>query len=353
MQSPDLILEDQTKSKIAEPSPGPTARSVHYVASSAQGKEARPSPGRAIASERASARRFKADTQGAVSEGPVRVARFARAMLRTYGDPAHPRCRRARGTCSSGTTMSPRPGRGTAAFACRSRTSRRRCRARSRKSGSSTTSSFTEGDVLYVIDPFDFQVALDTEKAQRREKAADVQVKRVQAERRAAPHRSRHHTGGAAAIRRQRHSGAGGLRCGQAEVAQADINLQRTQVRSPVNGYVTNFLLRVGDYADAGYDQHLGDRCRQLLDRRLFRRNQDGAHLYRRSRRSEANGLPRSDHRAGTNRDPRHQRRQRRAKHPRPAQCQSGLHLGAAGPTRAGAHPDHACLQLASRSFRA
>ena len=41
------------------------------------------------------------------------------------------------------------------------------------------------GDVLYVIDPFDFQVALDTKKAQRRQKAADVQVKRVQAERRA------------------------------------------------------------------------------------------------------------------------------------------------------------------------
>ena len=41
-----------------------------------------------------------------------------------------------------------------------------------------------EGDVLYVIDPFDFQVALDTGNAQLREKAADLQVKRMQAERR-------------------------------------------------------------------------------------------------------------------------------------------------------------------------
>jgi multidrug resistance efflux pump len=40
------------------------------------------------------------------------------------------------------------------------------------------------GDVLYVIDPFDFQVALDTGNAQLREKAADLQVKRMQAERR-------------------------------------------------------------------------------------------------------------------------------------------------------------------------
>src|ERR1700694_3256279 len=38
----------------------------------------------------------------------------------------------------------------------------------------------------------------------------------------------------------------------QQQVAQADINLKRTQVRSPVNGYVTNLLMRVGDYAQAG-----------------------------------------------------------------------------------------------------
>jgi multidrug resistance efflux pump len=36
------------------------------------------------------------------------------------------------------------------------------------------------------------------------------------------------------------------------QVAQADINLKRTEVHSPVNGYVTNLLLRVGDYAHAG-----------------------------------------------------------------------------------------------------
>ena len=41
-----------------------------------------------------------------------------------------------------------------------------------------------QGDVLYIIDPFDFQVSLDTAKAQRRQAAADLQVKRLQAERR-------------------------------------------------------------------------------------------------------------------------------------------------------------------------
>jgi hypothetical protein len=41
-----------------------------------------------------------------------------------------------------------------------------------------------QGDVLDVIDPFDFQVALDTGRAQLRQKAADLQVRQMQAERR-------------------------------------------------------------------------------------------------------------------------------------------------------------------------
>ena len=108
------------------------------------------------------------------------------------------------------------------------------------------------GDVLYVIDPFDFGVALDTKKAQLRQRAADVQVKQVQAERRAhltnlaiTPEEQQQYAGSATQAQ-------AAFEAAQAEVAQADINLQRTQVRSPVNGYVTNLLLRVGDYAHAG-----------------------------------------------------------------------------------------------------
>jgi RND family efflux transporter MFP subunit len=108
------------------------------------------------------------------------------------------------------------------------------------------------GDVIYVIDPFDFQVALDTKKAQRRQRAADVQVKRVQAERRAhltdlatTPEEQQQYAGSATQAQ-------AAFDAAQAEVAQADINLQRAQVRSPVNGYVTNLLLRLGDYAHAG-----------------------------------------------------------------------------------------------------
>src|SRR5215467_14639798 len=41
-----------------------------------------------------------------------------------------------------------------------------------------------QGDVLYVIDPFDFEVALRKDKAQAQQRAADLQVKEVQSERR-------------------------------------------------------------------------------------------------------------------------------------------------------------------------
>jgi RND family efflux transporter MFP subunit len=109
-----------------------------------------------------------------------------------------------------------------------------------------------QGDVLYVIDPFDFQVALDTGKAQLRQKAADLQVRRMQAER-------RQHLSDLATTAEQQQLYAGAaiqaqaaVDAAQQQVAQADINLKRTQVRSPVNGYVTNLLMRVGNYAQAG-----------------------------------------------------------------------------------------------------
>jgi multidrug resistance efflux pump len=99
-----------------------------------------------------------------------------------------------------------------------------------------------QGDVLYVIDPFDFQVALDTDEAQLRQKAADLQVKRLQAERRqhlsdlaTTPEEQQLYVGNATQAQ-------AGFDAAQRQVAQAEINLKRTQVRSPVNGHVTNLL---------------------------------------------------------------------------------------------------------------
>ncbi|RVU17092.1 efflux RND transporter periplasmic adaptor subunit [Methylobacterium oryzihabitans] len=109
-----------------------------------------------------------------------------------------------------------------------------------------------KGDVLYVIDPFDFQVSLDSAKAEVENRAADLQVKRAQAARREAlttvstSVEEKQQYAGTAKIAEAAYASA------QAQLAQAKVNLERTEVRSPVNGYVTNLLLRVGNYASAG-----------------------------------------------------------------------------------------------------
>jgi len=109
-----------------------------------------------------------------------------------------------------------------------------------------------KGDVLYVIDPFDFEVALREAKAQAQQRAADLQVKEVQSER-------RQRLSSLATTPEEQQTSAGAavqakaiFEAAQQQVAQAEINLRRTRVRSPVNGYVSNLLMRVGDFAHEG-----------------------------------------------------------------------------------------------------
>jgi RND family efflux transporter MFP subunit len=109
-----------------------------------------------------------------------------------------------------------------------------------------------KGDVLYVIDPFDFEVALREAKAQAQQRAADLQVKEVRSER-----RQRLSSLATTPEEQQTFAGASvqakaAFEAAQQQVAQADINLHRTDVRSPVNGYISNLLMRVGDFAHEG-----------------------------------------------------------------------------------------------------
>src|SRR5262249_32030532 len=99
-----------------------------------------------------------------------------------------------------------------------------------------------KGDVLYVIEPFDFKVALSANKAALQQRMADRDVKAWQAERR------RRLTDLSASIEEKQIYEGNALQANaavdaaQEQVAQAEINLQRTEVRSPVNGFVTNLL---------------------------------------------------------------------------------------------------------------
>src|SRR6266852_90518 len=102
-----------------------------------------------------------------------------------------------------------------------------------------------KGDVLYVIEKFDFEVALDNAKATILNREADLAVKNAQNARRAAL------TTLSTSIE-EKQVFDGNAKMAEAALSQAEINLQRTEVRSPVDGYVTNLLMRVGDFARAG-----------------------------------------------------------------------------------------------------
>ena len=109
-----------------------------------------------------------------------------------------------------------------------------------------------KGDILYVIEKFDFEVALENAKATILTREADLAVKKAQNARRAILT-----TLSTSIEEKQIFDGNAkmadaALLSAKAALAQADINLQRTEVRSPVDGYVTNLLMRVGDYARAG-----------------------------------------------------------------------------------------------------
>src|ERR1700736_5715400 len=109
-----------------------------------------------------------------------------------------------------------------------------------------------KGDILYVIEKFDFEVALDNAKATILNREADLDVKKAQNARRVAlttlstSIEEKQVFDGNAKMAEAASANA------KAALSQAEINLQRTEVRSPVDGYVTNLLMRVGDFARAG-----------------------------------------------------------------------------------------------------
>jgi len=109
-----------------------------------------------------------------------------------------------------------------------------------------------KGDILYVIDPTRFRLALTDAQAMAESRKQDMVVAQQQAARRekltdlAASREEKEQFSGNAAVAVANYNEA------LAQVDVAKLNLDRSVIRSPVNGYVTNLLLRQGDYATAG-----------------------------------------------------------------------------------------------------
>jgi RND family efflux transporter MFP subunit len=109
-----------------------------------------------------------------------------------------------------------------------------------------------KGDLLMKIDPRDYRVMVDLSKAAVDQAQADYDNKKVEADRRTA-------LNDLATSREERQSyvasaaiAAATVEQRKANLARAVYNLARTEIRSPVNGWVTNLLVQRGDYAATG-----------------------------------------------------------------------------------------------------
>ena len=109
-----------------------------------------------------------------------------------------------------------------------------------------------KGDLLMVIDPTDYRIAVDLAEAAVRQAQVNAQNISRQAQR-------RQQLTELAVTTEEKQTYASNAIAGQAtyqqavaRLNQARVNLQRTEIRSPVNGYVTNLLAQLGDYATVG-----------------------------------------------------------------------------------------------------
>jgi RND family efflux transporter MFP subunit len=109
-----------------------------------------------------------------------------------------------------------------------------------------------KGDVLFKIDPASFKAALDNAKAAVASTQATMEMRSSNAAR---GHKLTRLSISAEALEDldlQAKAAEANYQQALAVCENAQINFDRTVVYAPVNGYVTNLVLDVGDYADAG-----------------------------------------------------------------------------------------------------
>ena len=112
-----------------------------------------------------------------------------------------------------------------------------------------------KGDLLMVIDPTNYKIAVSlaeaaVQQAQANAENAEREAKRRQELSNLAATVEEKQTYASTALATQAQ-----LQQAQANLAQARVNLERTEIRSPVNGWVTNLLAQLGDYATVGMNE--------------------------------------------------------------------------------------------------
>jgi RND family efflux transporter MFP subunit len=108
-----------------------------------------------------------------------------------------------------------------------------------------------KGDLLIGIDPTDYAIAVDLAQAAADQASANAENAQREADRRAKLSLLETSEEEKQTYRTAAVSAAAASRQAVANLAQARVNLERATIRSPVNGYVTNLWVQVGDYATA------------------------------------------------------------------------------------------------------
>jgi multidrug resistance efflux pump len=109
-----------------------------------------------------------------------------------------------------------------------------------------------KGDLLMLIDPRDYRIAVSRAEAAVNQAEANARNAEIESQR-------RQKLSNVAVTVEQQQIYATNAVVAQAQYQQAlanqdqaRVNLERTEVRSPVNGWVTNLLAQLGDYANVG-----------------------------------------------------------------------------------------------------
>jgi multidrug resistance efflux pump len=109
-----------------------------------------------------------------------------------------------------------------------------------------------KGDLLMVVDPTNFRIAVAQAEAAVAQTKAVAQNAEAQAERRRKQTSLSVSDEEKQLFASQALAAQAAFRQAQANLDQARVNLQRTRLYSPVNGYVTNLLAQLGDYVTVG-----------------------------------------------------------------------------------------------------
>jgi len=109
-----------------------------------------------------------------------------------------------------------------------------------------------KGDLLMQIDPAHYQIAVEQAQAAVAARKAELQARRDEAQRRA-------DMDSLVVSKESRENASHSATAAQAQYQQAiaaldaaKLNLERTRVVAPVDGYITNLSVYRGDYATAG-----------------------------------------------------------------------------------------------------